>query len=76
MTAVLTMADKLQADIPTMLTERKDFEAAFPELKNAATSENKTEGMQFACGLAAHADAVLRLLRRTADARQHCVRHS
>ena len=55
MIAVLAMTDKLQADMPTMLAEHKDIEAALSELKKAATSENKTEGVRFADGLAAHA---------------------
>jgi hypothetical protein len=55
MTAVLAMTDKLQAGMPTMLAEHKDIEAALSELKNAATSENKAEGVQFADELAAHA---------------------
>jgi hypothetical protein len=55
MTAVLAMTDKLQADMPAMLAEHKDIEAALSELKNAATSENKAEGVQFADELAAHA---------------------
>jgi hypothetical protein len=55
MTAVLAMTDKLQAGMPTMLAEHKDIEAALSELKNAATSENKTEGVLFADELAAHA---------------------
>jgi len=55
MTAVLAMTDKLQADMPTMLAEHKDIEAALSELRNAATSENKVEGVRFADELAAHA---------------------
>jgi hypothetical protein len=55
MTAVLAMTDKLQAGMPTMLAEHKGIEAALSELKNAATSENKAEGVQFADELAAHA---------------------
>lgn len=55
MTAVLAMTDKLRAGMPAMLAEHKDIEAALSELKIAATSENKIEGVRFADGLAAHA---------------------
>jgi hypothetical protein len=55
MTAVLAMTDKLQAGMPTMLAEHKGIEAALSELKNAATSENKAEGVRFADELATHA---------------------
>lgn len=55
MAAVLAMTDKLQADMPAMLAEHKDIQAALSELKKAATSEKKAEGVQFADGLAAHA---------------------
>jgi iron-sulfur cluster repair protein YtfE (RIC family) len=55
MTAILAMTNKLQADLPTMLAEHKEIKAALSELKNAATSENKTEGIRFADELAAHA---------------------
>ena len=54
MTAVLAMTS-FQAYMPTMLAEHKDIEAALSELKNAATSENKAAGVQFAVELAAHA---------------------
>jgi hypothetical protein len=49
------MTDKLRAGMPTMLAEHKDIEAAVFELKTAATSENKIEGIRFADELAAHA---------------------
>lgn len=55
MTAVLAMTDRLEAGMPTMLAEHKDIEAAVSELKSAATSENKPEGIRFADELAAHA---------------------
>lgn len=55
MTAVLPMTDRLQSGMPTMLSEHKDIEAALSQLKNAAMSENKPEGAQFADELAAHA---------------------
>jgi hypothetical protein len=55
MTAVLSMTDKLQADMPMMLAEHKEISAALSQLKNAATSENSSEGVKFADELAAHA---------------------
>ncbi|MGH7871368.1 MAG: hypothetical protein ACREQO_04010 [Candidatus Binatia bacterium] len=55
MTEVLKMTDKLQAEMPTMLSEHKDIEAALKKLKDAATAEKKPAGVQFAEHLAAHA---------------------
>lgn len=55
MTAVLRMTDKLQADMPKMLAEHKEISAALTQLRNAASSENKPEGVKFADELAAHA---------------------
>ena len=55
MTDVLPLTDKLEADMPTMLSEHRDITAALIKLKNAATSEDKLAGVQFAEHLAAHA---------------------
>ena len=55
MTAVLSMTDKLQADMAKMLSEHKEIAAALSQLRNAASSENKPEGVKFADELAAHA---------------------
>jgi hypothetical protein len=55
MTKVLKMTDKLEAEMPTMLSEHKDIAAALKTLKDAATAENKPAGVQFAEHLAAHA---------------------
>jgi hypothetical protein len=55
MTVVLPMTDKLQADMPTMLAEHKEISAALSQLRNAASSENNSEGVKFAEELAAHA---------------------
>jgi ubiquitin len=55
MTEVLKMTDKLEAEMPTMLSEHKDIEAALKKLKDAATAETKPAGVQFAEHLAAHA---------------------
>jgi len=55
MTEVLKMTDKLEADMPAMLSEHKDIVAALKKLKDAATAENKPAGVQFADHLSAHA---------------------
>ncbi|MGZ5178163.1 MAG: hypothetical protein ACXWCW_28920 [Burkholderiales bacterium] len=55
MTAVLSMTDKLQADMPTMLVEHKEISAALSQLRDAESSDNKSEGVKFADELAAHA---------------------
>ena len=55
MTEVLQLTDKLEGDMPTMLSEHKDITAALIKLKDAATSENKPAGVRFAEHLAAHA---------------------
>jgi hypothetical protein len=55
MTAVLSMTDRLHADMPAMLAEHKEISAALSQLRNAASSENKSEGVKFADELAAHA---------------------
>lgn len=55
MTAVLRLTDKLEAEMPTMLSEHKDITAALDRLKSAALSEKKPAGVQFAEHLAAHA---------------------
>ena len=55
MTAVVTLTDKLEAEMPTMLSEHKDIAAALRRLKEAATAENKPAGVQFSEHLAAHA---------------------
>jgi hypothetical protein len=49
------MTDKLEAEMPTMLSEHKDIAAALRRLKDAATIENKPAALQFAEHLAAHA---------------------
>jgi hypothetical protein len=55
MTEVLKLTEKLEADMPTMLSEHKDIAAALKKLKDAATAENKPAGVRFAEHLAAHA---------------------
>lgn len=55
MAEVLKLTDKLDADMPTMLAEHKDIEAALKKLHDAATAENNAGGIHFAEHLAAHA---------------------
>jgi hypothetical protein len=55
MTSVLKMTDKLEAEMPTMLSEHKDIAAALKKLKDAARAEKKSAGVEFAEHLAAHA---------------------
>lgn len=55
MTDVLQLTDKLEADMPAMLSEHKNITAALIQLRDASTSENKPAGVQFAKHLAAHA---------------------
>ncbi len=55
MAEVLKLTDKLDADMPTMLAEHKDIEAALKKLHVAATAENNAAGIHFAEHVAAHA---------------------
>lgn len=55
MTEVLKLTEKLEADMPSMLSEHKDIAAALKKLEDAATAENKPAGVRFAKHLAAHA---------------------
>jgi hypothetical protein len=55
MTAVLSMTDRLQADMSNMLAEHKEIRAATSQLRDAASSEKKSGGVKFADPLAAHA---------------------
>jgi hypothetical protein len=55
MTGVLSLTDRLEADMPTMLAEHKDITQALIKLRDVATSEDKPAGVQFAEHLAAHA---------------------
>jgi len=55
MAEVLKLTDKLDADMPAMLAEHKDIEAALKKLHDAATAENNAAGIHFAEHLAAHA---------------------
>jgi hypothetical protein len=55
MTAVLNLTDKLQAEMPAMLSEHKDIGTALARLRNAAELEHNAGGVQFADHLAAHA---------------------
>jgi hypothetical protein len=66
MTAVLKLTDKLEAEMPNMLSEHKDIAAALEKLKSAAISENNQAGVRFAEHLAAHAESEERIMYPTA----------
>lgn len=55
MAAVLRLTDRLQADMPTMLSEHKGILAALARLKEASAAEDNPAGVRFAEHLAAHA---------------------
>jgi hypothetical protein len=55
MADVLKLTDKLAADMPAMLSEHGDIVTALKALTEAAMAENKSEGVQFASMLTAHA---------------------
>ena len=55
MAEILKLTNKLDADMPTMLAEHKDIEAALKKLRDAATAEKNAASIQFAEHLAAHA---------------------
>ena len=55
MADVLKMTDKLEAQLPTMLSEHKDIVAALTKLIEAARTENKPHVVHFAEKLMLHA---------------------
>ena len=55
MSAILKMTDKLETDLPTMLSEHKEIVAALKTLIDAAKAEDKPEYVHFAEKLMAHA---------------------
>lgn len=55
MADVLKMTDKLEAELPTMLSEHKDIVAALKKLTEAAKAENKPDIVHFAEKLMLHA---------------------
>ncbi len=57
MADVIAMADKLEAELPTMLAEHQQIVAALNRLIAAATDESKPEIVQFAERLKLHAQA-------------------
>ena len=57
MSDVISMTDKLEAELPVMLAEHKAIVKALERLIEAAKSENKPEYMRFAERLTAHARA-------------------
>jgi hypothetical protein len=66
MADVLKLTDKLAADMPAMLSEHRDIVATLKTLADAATAENKPEGVQFASMLAAHAEMEEQVIYPTA----------
>jgi hypothetical protein len=55
MAEVLKMTDKLEAELPTMLSEHKDIVAALEKLIEAAKTENRPDVVHFAEELMLHA---------------------
>jgi len=55
MADVLTLTDKLRAELPGMLAEHKEIVAALGELEAAANAENKPQYARFAEKLIQHA---------------------
>lgn len=55
MKAVIEMTDKLKSELPEMLSEHKQIEAALLELLNASKEENQPEATLFAEQLMEHA---------------------
>ena len=55
MAEVLGMTDKLEAELPTMLSEHKDIVEALKKLLEAATAENQPDIVHFAEKLMLHA---------------------
>jgi hypothetical protein len=55
MAEVLKMTDKLEAELPTMLSEHKDIVAALKKLTEAARAESKPDIVHFAEKLMLHA---------------------
>lgn len=57
MADVLELTDKLEAELPTMLSEHQDILAALKKLVEAASAEGKPEIVRFAEKLMLHAEA-------------------
>jgi hypothetical protein len=55
MAEVLKLTDKLEAELPTMLSEHKDIVAALKKLVDAARTENRPDVVHFAEKLMLHA---------------------
>ncbi|MGH9794976.1 MAG: hemerythrin domain-containing protein [Candidatus Acidiferrales bacterium] len=55
MAEVLKLTDKLEAEMPVMLSEHKELIAALEKLSEAAKAEKKAEGVRFAEELTMHA---------------------
>lgn len=57
MAEVLKLTDKLEGDLPHMISEHRDIVTALQQLVEAAKSENKLAHARFAEKLIAHAQA-------------------
>ena len=57
MADVLKMTDKLEAELPTMLSEHQDIVAALKKLIESASAENKPDAEHFAEKLMLHAQS-------------------
>jgi hemerythrin-like domain-containing protein len=66
MKSILTMTEKLRADLPHMIAEHNDIVMALNNLIDVAKKENKTEFMQFAEKLKLHAKTEEQILYPTA----------
>ena len=55
MAGVLELTDRLEADMPVMLAEHRQIVTALDTLIAAARAENRSDGVQFAEALTAHA---------------------
>lgn len=55
MAEVLNMTDKLESELPTMLSEHKDIVAALEKLIDGAKTKNKPDVVHFAEKLILHA---------------------
>jgi hypothetical protein len=66
MKGVLTMTERLRADLPHMIAEHNDIVLALNNLIDMAKKENKTEFVQFAEKLKLHAKTEEQILYPTA----------
>lgn len=55
MAGVLELTDRLEADLPAMLAEHREIVTVLDALTSAARAEDRSDGVQFADALTAHA---------------------